>query len=90
MTMKILGTLLVPLALAVAGCKAIPAPADMEQARYGKVLSATMLDGAQQRVVVRMGDGSTVDVTQQRDSGIMVGDVVRVFGSGKDARVSRL
>jgi outer membrane lipoprotein SlyB len=37
-----------------------------------------------------MSDGSTVEVVQERDSGILVGDVVRVLGDGKDLRVRRL
>jgi hypothetical protein len=31
-----------------------------------------------------------VDVTQERDSAILVGDVVRVLGTGKDTRVRKL
>ena len=72
------------------GCASIEPTGDMAQARYGKVLSAQVLDGAKQRVVVRMGDGSTVEVTQERDSAILVGDVVRVLGTGKDTRVRKL
>jgi len=73
-----------------AGCAAVQPAEDMSTARYGKVVSAQMQDGSKQRVVVRMGDGTTVDVTQERDSGILQGDTVRVFGSGKDARVRKL
>ena len=71
-------------------CAQVPSAADMQEARYGKVVTATNTDGARQRVVVRMADGSTIDVTQDREPGIMVGDVVRVFGSGSGARVQRL
>jgi endonuclease YncB( thermonuclease family) len=74
----------------VAACSHIEPAEDMAQARYGKVVSTQALDGRKQRVVVRMGDGSTVDVTQERDSGILEGDVVRVLGTGSETRVRRL
>jgi outer membrane lipoprotein SlyB len=73
-----------------AGCGHIESAEDLSGARYGKVVSAQMLEGTKQRIVVRMGDGSTVDVTQERDAGILQGDAVRVLGTGKDARVRKL
>ena len=77
-------------ALMGAGCSQMEPADDLASARYGKVVSTQRLDGMKQRIVVRMGDGSTVDVTQERDSAILEGDVVRVLGSGKDTRVRRL
>jgi len=73
-----------------AGCSQMEPAEDMAGARYGKVVSTERLDGMKQRVVVRMGDGSTVDVTQERDSAILEGDVVRVLGTGNNTRVRRL
>ena len=73
-----------------AGCAGMQPAEDMSTARYGKVVTAQMQEGSKQRIVVRMADGTTVDVTQERNAGILVGDTVRVFGAGKDARVQKL
>jgi outer membrane lipoprotein SlyB len=74
-------------------CSTMEPADDMAGARYGKVLSTKVVSGegyGTQHIVVRMSDGSTVEVVQERDSGILVGDVVRVLGDGKDLRVRRL
>ena len=76
--------------VSISACTAIEPAEDMANARYGKVVSAQRLDGMKQRIVVRMGDGSTVDVTQDRDSAILEGDVVRVLGTGSNTRVRKL
>ena len=82
------------IAALVAACSPIEPAEDMAQARYGKVVTTEAVAGGdglgRQRIMVRMPDGSTVDVVQQRDSGILVGDVVRVLGGGKDLRIQRL
>jgi outer membrane lipoprotein SlyB len=78
------------LAVLGTGCSTLEPAEDMSQAKYGTVVSAQMVEGAKQRLVVRMGDGKTIDVTQDRDSAILQGDIVRVLGSGPNLRVRKL
>jgi hypothetical protein len=82
------------IAALVTACSHIEPAEDMANARYAKVVSTEAVAGGEglgrQRIMVRFPDGSTAEVVQERDSGILEGDVVRVLGSGKDLRVRRL
>lgn len=87
---KILATLLIP--LAVAACQALPMPEGPGDLRYGKITKMEYVgaDTRQQRVTVRLGDGTMVETVQDRDPTIGVGDVVRVLGTGTNIKVIRL
>jgi hypothetical protein len=79
--------------LLATACTTLEQQAAGDEIRYGKVMTTEAMAGpgmGLQRVVVKMPDGSVVDVTQERDSAILVGDVVRVFGNGSKVRVARL
>jgi len=45
---------------------------------------------AGQQITVRLDNGATVGITQPGDSGLKLGDRVRIDGAGEDARVVRL
>jgi LmbE family N-acetylglucosaminyl deacetylase len=81
-------------AFLVVACTNVEPAADMGNARYARVVATEAVAGGgglgRQRIMVRFPDGTTAEVVQQRDSGILVGDVVRVLGEGKDQRVQRL
>jgi len=79
-------------AVIAAACAQMPA-GDVDQVRYGKVTKTEVVSGdgrGTMRIIVAMPDGSTVESVQERDSSIMVQDVVRVYGSGSKVRVGKI
>ena len=56
----------------------------------GSAVQSKMDKKAGQQITVRLDNGATVGITQPGESGLKVGDRVRIDGSGEDARVVRL